>query len=68
MDDLRHSYRVKAARYHVRAQTEQDAVVRAALRHWPTTICALAERPGNELALTVEFQIDYKPRHTLAVV
>ena len=39
--DPKHSYRVQAAQYRLRAQTERDPLVRAALEDLARTICGL---------------------------
>jgi len=60
MDDLKYSYRFKAAAYRARAQTAQDKRVRAALEALALDYSRLAERSGYETALTVEFKVDDK--------
>ena len=54
--DVKHSYRVKAAQCRVRAQSECDPVLRAALQDLANDYLRLVERPGHETALTVEIE------------
>jgi hypothetical protein len=54
--DEKYSYRIKAAQYRARAQTELG--MRAALEDLARDYSRLAEGSGSEPALTVDVQLD----------
>jgi hypothetical protein len=56
--DEKYSYRIKAAQYWARAQTEHDLGMRAALEDLARDYSRLAEGSGSEPALTVDVQLD----------
>jgi hypothetical protein len=57
--DPKHSYRVQAAQYRLRAQTERDPLVRAALEDLARNYLRLAEGRGSETALTVDVELGH---------
>ena len=60
--DPKHSYRIKAAQYFARAQTEHHPLVRAALDDLARDYLRLAEGRGSETALTVDVQMEANRR------
>ena len=58
--DAKHFYRVQAAQCRLRAQTEHDPAMRAALFDLEQDYLRLLERPGHETALRVEIELDHR--------
>jgi len=53
-----HAYRVKAAQYRLRAQTEQDSAARSALADLSRDYLRLADGCGSETVLTVDVELE----------